>query len=107
MTKPLTQVGAGSDDLQPEVDGRLLLTDAAGPEAFHEDAEAVVLGRRFISALEFDHGTVRSFVRGDGLPDPEDEVGLGRFAAAGLDEGGDLAAVVMGMAVELGEDVLD
>jgi hypothetical protein len=45
--------------------------------------------------------------RGDRLAAPEDEVGLDRLAAGGADQRRDLAPVVQGMAVELGQHVGD
>lgn len=51
--KPLAQLAAGSDFLEPEVDASLLFGKAARPEPVDEDARAIGLGGLFVDALEF------------------------------------------------------
>src|SRR5262249_35339412 len=52
---PLAQFCAGGEGLQPEVDPRLLLAHATGPQPLHQDPQAVVLRRRFVSPLQLNH----------------------------------------------------
>lgn len=62
VAEPLAQFGAGRHVLEPEICGRFLLAQPPGPQALHQDAQAVFAGRRFIDAFQADaapaHGVV-------------------------------------------------
>src|SRR5690242_18165906 len=59
VTKPLTELGARRDLLEPQGQVRLLLGNPARPDPIHEDTRAVTRRRRFINPLDGDleHGS--------------------------------------------------
>ena len=65
VVEPLAEGGAGSNFLPPMVETEGLFADAAGPQAIHENAPAVVAGGGFLCALETDvHGALISAFAG-------------------------------------------
>lgn len=53
--EPFAEFGAGGDVFEPEVDGRLGLGQAAGPEALDEDALAIIFGGLFVRSFDVKH----------------------------------------------------
>jgi hypothetical protein len=57
MSEPPAQFRAGSNVLEPKVQGSRLFLQAPGPKPFHQDPEAVLPDRFFIGPLQTDHLT--------------------------------------------------
>src|SRR5665213_1551240 len=62
LAKPLTQLRARAQFLEPQIDRRALLRETARPKPADQNPQTVVGGRPFIYALESKHSVHASFL---------------------------------------------
>lgn len=71
VAKPSAQSRAGGDIAEPQVEGCLLLGQAAGPQPIDEHADAIGCGWCLVDPLEFEYWVVRRRAR-QALNPPQD-----------------------------------